>query len=208
VGEAVILVHGLWMRGLVLLPLARRLARLGYRSLLFSYPSLRADLGSITALLRARMVALPEQTVHLVGHSMGALVILRLLEDFQDLPPGRVVTLGPPFQGSLTAQRLDRTGAARWLLGRNRDPLVQACAGRWSASRQLGIIAGTRGIGVGRVMGAMPGPSDGTVLLAETVLEGAADRIELPTTHTGLLISARASKQVHAFLRDGRFTRP
>jgi hypothetical protein len=51
----------------------------------------------------------------------------------------------------------------------------------------------------------MPGAGDGTVLVEETDVEGAADRCEIATTHTGLLFSAAAAAAVHAFLRSGRF---
>ena len=43
-GETVILLHGLWMRGLVMLPLQRRLCAAGFATRRFTYPSWRGDL--------------------------------------------------------------------------------------------------------------------------------------------------------------------
>ena len=54
----------------------------------------------------------------------------------------------------------------------------------------------------------MNGPNDGTVLVDETHLPGAADQLRLRTSHSGLLFSAEVARQVAAFLETGRFTRP
>jgi hypothetical protein len=43
--------------------------------------------------------------------------------------------------------------------------------------------------------------------VAETELEGTADRIVLRVSHTGMLFSAAVAKQAGAFLRSGRFSR-
>ena len=42
--EVVILVHGLWVHGVVMMPLRRRIARCGYRAVSYSYPSVRLAL--------------------------------------------------------------------------------------------------------------------------------------------------------------------
>jgi hypothetical protein len=78
---------------------------------------------------------------------------------------------------------------------------------RWSRARDLGVIAGDLGFGLGRLVGPLGAPSDGTVRLEETELEGTADRIVLRVSHTGMLFSAAVAKQAGAFLRSGRFSR-
>ena len=49
------------------------------------------------------------------------------------------------------------------------------------------------------------GPNDGTICVEETELPGAADRIVLPVSHTGILFSAEAARQTASFLATGRF---
>ena len=51
----------------------------------------------------------------------------------------------------------------------------------------------------------LPRPNDGAVAVAETVVEGAADRIELPVSHTGMLLSPAVAREAGRFLARGRF---
>jgi hypothetical protein len=53
----------------------------------------------------------------------------------------------------------------------------------------------------------MPEPNDGTVAVEETKLPGIKDHIELPVSHTGLLVSAAVASQTAFFLRHGEFAR-
>jgi hypothetical protein len=77
----------------------------------------------------------------------------------------------------------------------------------WNRARELGVIAGDLGFGLGRLVGSLQGPNDGTVLLEETEIQGAADRVVLRVSHTGMLFSAEVAAQTAAFLRTGRFSR-
>ena len=46
------------------------------------------------------------------------------------------------------------------------------------------VIAGTRpSIGLGRLLGRLPGVNDGVVRVEETEIEGMADRVLLPVGH-------------------------
>ena len=76
---------------------------------------------------------------------------------------------------------------------------------RWSAERQLGVIAGDLSLGLGRLFGALGAPNDGTICVEETELPGASDRIVLPVSHTGILFSGEVARQTAAFLATGRF---
>ncbi len=70
---------------------------------------------------------------------------------------------------------------------------------------EAGIIASTRSLGLGGLLGGLPRPNDGTVAVAETRLPGASDFITLPVTHSGMLLSAACAAQVAHFLAQGRF---
>ena len=71
----------------------------------------------------------------------------------------------------------------------------------------MGVIAGTRGLGVGRYVMDLPVPNDGVVALQETRLPGVSDRLELPLGHTRLVMSGEVADQCHAFLQQGSFNR-
>ncbi|MGA7802981.1 MAG: alpha/beta fold hydrolase [Gammaproteobacteria bacterium] len=202
--ESVVLVHGLWMNGLELMLLGRRVRRCGFAPMRFHYRSLAYPVPYNAARLARFVAALGASTVHLLGHSLGGLVILRALAEHRDLPPGRVVLLGTPVAGSGVARRLARTTAGRVLLGRS---LEQGLGGDGVVSvgdRQVGVIAGTGGVGVGRLVGGLAQPSDGTVAVAETRLPGAA-QCTVAATHTGLVLSREVARQVCGFLRTGQF---
>jgi len=207
VSEVVVFVPGIWMPGHEMALLRRRVARCGFHTARFPYPSVRRDIGHNAALLQNFLSTLDAKTVHFVGHSMGGLVVARLFHDFPEQRPGRIVTLGSPLAGSYVARRLSGHALGRLILGRGREPLVAGLV-RWSGGHELGTIAGTLAVGIGRLLGpGLPKPSDGTVAVQETHLAGETDSIELPVTHTGLAFSAEVARQVCAFLKTGRFVR-
>jgi hypothetical protein len=75
----------------------------------------------------------------------------------------------------------------------------------WDGTREIGMVAGRVPIGLGAMLAHMEGDHDGTVAVAETQLPGLADHCVVETSHTGLLLSADAARQVVHFLREGRF---
>lgn len=203
--DTVVLVHGLWMRGFTLLPLARRLEAAGYRVRRVDYPSVTRSPDCGTGKLVEALTAPRDGLVHVVGHSLGGVLALETLRR-HDIDVGRVVCLGSPLRGSAAAAGLRRWPGGRHLVGRCGCLL---CAGTpaWTKRIPVGVIAGTMPIGFGFAIARFDGPHDGTVSLAETRLDGIADHVCVRTTHTGLLFSAQVARQTLAFLRDGRFAR-
>ena len=188
--------------------LRRRLEPRGFRVVSFSYPSVTRSLEANTAALEAYLDTVAGDTVHLVGHSLGGLLICALLERRLPARLGRIVCLGAPFKGSLTAAR-----AARWPGGKG---LIGACLAdvnarggftRVPAGAEVGSIAGRTPLGVGRLLGPFPGPHDGTVAVHETKVDGLADHVVLPVSHFSLLWSASVAEQTEHFLLHGRFRR-
>jgi len=202
-----VFVHGIWMPGHELALLRRRVARCGFGTVRFAYPSVRRDIGHNAALLQDFLSTLDAGTIHFVGHSMGGLVITRMFHDFPEQRPGRIVALGAPFAGSYVARCLAGHALGRLILGRGREPLASGAA-PWAGGHELGTVAGTLALGIGRLLGpGLPKPNDGTVAVQETHLAGETDAIELPATHTGLAFSTEVARQVCAFLKTGRFVR-
>lgn len=213
----VVYVHGLWLNGWESLLLRQRLARhLNATALSFAYSSVGTGLAENAQALREFLGGLRADALHLVGHSMGGLVILELFEraaarahataDRPFPPPGRIVLLGSPVRGSRAARNLSRLPFGRRILGLTaHEALLPQRDRQWSGGRDLGVIAGTVPMGMGRFLGPFDSPSDGTVLVEETRLAGAKQHLSLRTTHTGLVFSPEVARQTAAFLRDGGF---
>ena len=207
----IVYVHGLWLTGREGSWLRRRLSLdLEAETLAFSYPSVAADATSNAQALQKFLTDIRADTLHLVGHSMGGLVILKLFENAvaTQFPPGRIVLLGSPLRGSRVALGLARLPFGKKIMGLSvGEELLAARERRWNRSRDLGVIAGDLSIGLGRLIGTGGEPSDGTILVEETQLDGAADRVVMRVSHSGMLFSAAVARAAGSFLRAGRFTR-
>jgi len=206
--ETVVLVHGLWVHGITMALMRRRVARAGYRALTYSYPSMRLTLTENAARFAQYLRQLTASRLHLVGHSMGGLIVLRTLELATSLPPGRVVLAGTPFAESYTARRLERLPGGRTALGRSLPEWLASTRARPAPNREIGVLAGSSPLSLGRLIAPdLPRPSDGVVSVEETRLPGMRDHIVLPVSHSGMLISRAVVRQICAFLRDGAFAR-
>lgn len=205
--EAVVLVHGIWMARITLVPLQQRLRRAGFVPHILAYPSLRATPASNARRLGELVRRLRAPRVHLVGHSLGGIVVMHLLEG--EVPPrvGRAVLLGSPVGGSAVAHLLARSWLTRHLLGQSVERGLLGEAPHADGRHPVGVIAGTLPVGVGRLVPGLTEPHDGTVALGETRLPGAAETLTLPVSHTGLVLAPSVAREVAAFLRTGRFER-
>jgi hypothetical protein len=206
----IVLVHGLWMSGFQLKVLQHRLESAGnFRVVPYSYPTVS---GGMADHARGLLELAGKQRVdelHFVGHSLGGLVILRALELTDDLPPGRAVLLGTPSQGSRAAQGVARVVPfGKAILGAAVNTECVDCTPReYKGHRDVGVIAGSMGVGLGRLFATLPGDHDGTVLVEETYLPGSKDHIVLSISHTGMLFSTAVAEQAACFLRQGAFRR-
>jgi pimeloyl-ACP methyl ester carboxylesterase len=182
----------------------------GMKGLVFNYPSVTKTLDENAGRLARFIEENGIERAHLVGHSLGGLVILRMLANRYCDVPGRIVCVGSPLRGSRAAKILNAKSWGEHLLGAAvPQGAVHGSANEWArdvtARREIGSIAGSIPFGVGHVAGPFGEPNDGTVAVAETRLDGASDHIIIPTTHTGLLISRNVAEQIGTFLRRGAF---
>lgn len=201
----VLLVHGLWMTGAVCTVQRIQLARQGYRVQTFSYASTRLSLDDIAGRLAHAVRVLHAPRVHLVAHSLGGLAVLDMLALHPDLPAGRVVLLGTPCGTSRAARQLGSTRIGRRLVG---EAILEWQPERGAAAVQrceIGMIAGSMSMGLGRLVARLPSPNDGAVCVDETRMVGLRDHLTMPVSHSALLVSARVMRQVRHFLEEGRF---
>jgi pimeloyl-ACP methyl ester carboxylesterase len=203
---SIVTVHGLWMRGTSMAVLHRKLAGRGFHFQHFNYRSVTRSLRDSADELAAYVERVPGETVHLIGHSLGGVLICAMLERSIPARTGRVVCLGSPLRGSRTAARLARWPGGRHVIGRClADVHARNGFSAWRAGVEVGSIAGRIPLGVGRLFGPFAEPNDGTVAVAETKIDGLTDHIVLPVSHVALLWSAQVAAQVGHFLEHGRF---
>lgn len=201
----VVLVHGLWLHGIALMAQRHWLTHQGFYVRIFSYPSVRRSLNANGRALASYISKIPGETINLVGHSLGGLVILNMLAQTTDPRIRRVVLLGSPCGGSHCASVLLRKPGLSTIVGRSlRDALMQ---NHWKipADVEIGVLAGNRSVGLGRIIPGLPSPNDGTVSVKETRFSASRDSIVLPVSHSEMLVSKSCVRQVASFLENGRF---
>jgi len=205
--ETIILIHGLWMPGIILLPMQRRLRAAGFAVRRFSYPSWREGLAANVGRLSRCVADTPGKAIHLVAHSLGGLLTLSLLAQAHDARIGRAVLLGTPCAGCHSGLTIAAIPVLAPVLGRTFADWFSVARPppRAGADAEIGIIAGTRRIGFGLLIPGLARPNDGLISFDETRLESATDSIALHVHHSGMLFSQSCVLQVACFLRSGRF---
>ena len=189
--EAVVLVHGLWMTGTEMRVLGGRLEAAGFRVRYFRYRSWRGGLAQAAGALREFVEATEAERVHLVGHSLGGVVIAKMLTDAPLSRPGRVAMLGSPMCGSAAARIVSRRRVGRWLVGGViREGIVEHPP-TWPGGRELLVVAGDIPLGSGLLLG-LSKPHDGVILVEETRVDGAR-AVTVRASHVGLLLSRKVA---------------
>ena len=207
--ESVVVVPGLWMRAASLRVLGSRLRAAGYAVHSFEYSSVRASFDDNVTALQRFLTAVPADVVHLVGHSLGGVLIRALLDREPPAHVGRVVCLGSPLRGSRTARRVARLPGGRFIIGKTLlEHEARGGFRAWTSAVEAGCIAGDLALGAGLLTGRFGEPNDGTVAVAETQIDGLRDHIVLPVSHVALMWSHAVAEQLEYFLAHGRFRHP
>lgn len=204
--DHVILLHGIWMRGITLVPLAHRLRGQGFSVEKMDYASVSGSWGAAGTRLAKRWRASACERVHVVGHSLGGMLALDVAQAEADLPEGSIVCLGSPLKGSAAAKRMSAIPGGSFVMGHSL-PILRDGFERWSGPRPVGVIAGCKPIGLGGLVGKLERPHDGTVSVVETHLAGIDDHRVVDATHSGLAFSLEVANLISVFLRSGRFSR-
>jgi len=203
--ETVILIHGLWMRGLIMLPLQHWLSAEGFATRRFSYPSWRDGLASNVRLLSDFINQTPGPVIHLVAHSLGGLVASRMLAQQPDARIRRVVLLGTPYAGCHCGYTLAAQPLLAGLVGHTFEDWCSLPRPALPPAVEIGVIAGTHPVSFGRLIPGLARPNDGLIAVDETRINEACDSIALYVSHSGMLLSRACAVQTASFLRAGSF---
>ena len=207
----VVLLHGLGRSESAMLLLESHLLDAGFDVYNFGYPSNDQPPGVLVDMVSAEIdscCAGNDRTMHLVGHSLGGLLIRAYLVDRRPTNLGRVVLLGSPNKGSELADEsdaistvlLDLAGPAARALGTGEEDFA---AGLPPPDFPVGVIAGTRDNPVSNQW--LPLPNDGMVSVESARLEGMTDFTEFNVTHWGLRNDGEVADQVVFFLNNEHF---
>jgi alpha/beta hydrolase family protein len=204
---AAVFVHGLWLTGAESALMRRRLsAQYGFECHSFTYRSAGRPLPDVLERLAQFVARIEADRVHFVGHSLGGVILYRYFETRCGAPPGRVVFLASPTVKCRAAEQVGRLPVFSSLIGPIvTHELAKPCERHWRCERELGLIAGTRPMGLGRFFARFQEECDGTVAVSETKLPGHTAHMTLPVSHMGMLASSDVARQVGTFLEFGRF---
>jgi triacylglycerol lipase len=210
--EQVVLLHGLGRTETAMLLLENELARAGFEVHNLGYPSRDASPAELVDEVGHAIDACcggSRRTLHMVGHSLGGLLIRAYLARGLPANLGRVVLLGTPNGGSeladleegLPGTLLTLAGPTAELLGTGPDSFPASLP---APAYPVGVIAGTRDASVTNRW--LPLPNDGMVSVASAKLEGMTDFRTFPVTHWGLRNSPPVAQAAIEFLRTGAFS--
>jgi len=200
--EVIVLVHGLWMKGPELFYIRYKLWCQGYKVYQFHYASLFKTAEENSSKLYQFVSTIDESVIHFVAHSLGGLVVNHLFQHHEIKKNGKVVMIATPLNGSAVAAYLSKKKHLKYLLGKSVVKGLLGDAPSWSYKREVCVIAGTKGIGLGYLLAnsVLQVPNDGTVNLHETRLERANESHEVPRSHFLLLVSNEVVKIIVKFL--------
>ncbi len=204
----VVFVHGAIVRGWEMALLRRRLRRLGYRVRQFRYRSMMKGLDDNARRLGEFLRDTEGDVLHVIGHSMGGVLVRQVFEQNPDPRPGRLIAIGSPLLDCWVGRRFLRFHRrfGRWMVGRTvADHISRPSDPVWRGARDFGVLAGTYRLGIGAIFSSLPRPSDGVVLLHETRLQGVRDHTTIRLNHFGMLFSKRCCAQIARFLALGEF---
>lgn len=217
--DCVILLHGLARTTSSFSKLEKSLLANGYHVVNQGYPSRKNTIGTLAAqtfsealnvcadVPRSKNTTL--NNLHIVTHSMGAILTRYYLQHHTIENLGRVVMLGPPNQGSELVDTLGDiklfdmlNGPAGQQLGTEGDETIITQLP--AADFDVGIIAGNKSFNL-ILSQFLPKPNDGKVSVQSTKLEGMSDHIVMPVTHTFMMKNKKVIAQVLHYLRYGKF---
>ena len=211
--ECVILLHGLSRTHRSMIAIERMLIKNGYDVFNIGYPSRKYAIAPLSEEIYQRILALHMTRytrIHAVTHSMGGIILRKILKYHSIENLCRVVMLSPPNQGSEVVDRLKHWPLFRLLNGPAGGELGTSAGdipGRLGrVDFDLGVIVGRKTINW--ILSTMiPGENDGKVSTLRAQVPGMHDFLIVDATHPFIMRNPTVLEEILCYLRNGRFSR-
>ena len=170
---------------------------------IFPYNQASRSLNEISS----RLIAFVRENVetsryHLIGHSLGNVIIRDAFK--KGYPPGlgRIVMLAPPNRPAHLSKGLKENLLYRWITGDSGQKLSEEDFYRTLPVPEVefGVIAGDKGQRL-----TFAEPNDGVVKVQATRLDGMSDIVVVHHTHTFMMNSKDTFEHCTQFIQRGRF---
>jgi len=201
--ETVVLVHGLGRSRLSLRTLARRLREAGFATVNVPYAPTFHRFETLVEDFHDYLVKeVKTERYHLVGHSLGNILIRARFAHGYPTELGRIVMLAPPNHPPRLARKLHSFPPFRLWAGDSGQQLAsQAFYDTLpTPTVPFGVIAGSKG-----QLLTFGEPNDGIVTVESTRLAGMKEHLILPHTHTFMMNSPAVAEATISFLQHGNF---
>ena len=202
----IVLLHGQGRTRLSMVVLGKRFRSAGYQTLNFPYNQTIRSLDEISGQL-VEFIGQKVKTsdYHLIGHSLGNIIIRNSFRKDYPAGLGKIVMLAPPNQPAHLAKRLKKNPIYRLFTGDSGQKLSEEKFYRDLPIPRVpfGVIAGDKGQSL-----TFSEPNDGVVTVGSTKLEGMADWILLHHGHTFIMNCKDTFEHCVRFIESGRFKQP
>ena len=202
----IVLLHGQGRTRLSMVVLGKRFRSAGYQTLNFPYNQTIRSLDEISGQL-VEFIGQKVKTTHyhLIGHSLGNVIIRNAFRKDYPAGLGKIVMLAPPNQPAHLAKRLKKNLIYRLFTGDSGQKLSEEKFYRDLPIPRVpfGVIAGDKGQSL-----TFSEPNDGVVTVGSTKLEGMADWILLHHGHTFIMNCKDTFEHCVRFVESGRFKQP
>lgn len=201
--ETVVLVHGQGRTRFSMIILEKRFASAGFQTLNFPYNQSIHSFDAISSqLIDFIKEKVKTKRYHLIGHSLGSVIIRDIFRKDYPKGLGKVVMLAPPNRPAHLAKLLKGNPIYRWATGDSGQKLSEE---EFYNNLPIplvpfGVIAGDKGQKL-----TFSEPNDGVVTVESTKLEGMADWVLLNHGHTFIMNCRDTFEYSLRFLETGSF---
>jgi triacylglycerol lipase len=209
-GPVVVLLHGLWRGWRAMQPMERALGNEGFSTLNLPYPSSRLPIATLVNRIRTQIdQSVGKHPLHFVTHSLGGIILRKLLVDGVPWEMGRIVMLAPPNRGSEIVDWAKSHPLVHRALGPagrelSSDGIPASLAPEIPADIQAAVIMGNRS-SVPLFRNLLKSENDGIVSAADGRIEGLRGFSTVHADHTFIQMHPDAIRLSLHFLKTGEW---